>query len=144
MIELREMAVPEAMEAWPVAETFLIHAISDGVDKEDAMRLLKSKIFAGANSLWEIKENGQPVAYAVTIIYTPDGVVNTAQVYLATSWDKQILLEQLDQFEAWAIQRGVQYLEVVGRKGWERQLKPYGFQHSYTSLVKRVNQEELH
>jgi hypothetical protein len=144
MIKLKELGLSEAMEAWPTAEQFLVEAHDDDTDKADAMRVLKSKVFSGLNTLWEITDDGRPVAYGVTIIYTPDGISKTAQVYLATSTEMDLLLDQVDQFESWAIQRGVNYLEVIGRKGWERKLKPHGFNHSYTSLVKRVNQEELH
>jgi hypothetical protein len=139
-VELVEFTPAEAMLVWHEAEAYLSEAI-DSNDKPAFLRGIHSKVATGVNSLWAFHENEEVLGYAITIIYTPDGLTRTAQIYLASVIDKSNLLSQLDQFEVWAMRQDVDYIEVVGRRGWERMLKPYGFIHNYTSLTKRVTQE---
>lgn len=140
---LREISTVEAQRIWPDAEEYLVHAVDD-IDKEEFLRNLKAKVFAGMNTLWMIEdEDGQPLAYAVTVIFTPDGITKSIQIYMATGEDLDMFTSQIDQFTVWCIKRGVDFIEVVGRKGWEKVLRPLGFSHNYTSLLKRIS-EELH
>ena len=140
---LREVSTIEAQRIWGAAEEYLIHAVTD-MDKEEFLRNIKAKIFAGMNTLWVLEdENEVPVAYAVTVIFTPDGISKTVQIYMATAQSLAMFTEQLDQFTVWCIKREIDFIEVVGRKGWEKVLRPLGFRHNYTSLLKRIS-EELH
>jgi hypothetical protein len=139
----REIDQTEAPLLWREAEGFLSAAVIDS-DPTNYLRNVQARIFSGLNTLWKLEdEDGKAVAYVVTVIYSPDGLHRTVQLYLATSESLQHLLVQMDQFIAWALKNKVDYIEVVGRKGWEKALRPYGFSHNHTSLIKRIN-EELH
>lgn len=143
MNTLREISTVEAQRIWPAAEEYLIHAVDD-MDKENFLRMIKAKVFAGMNTLWVLEdENEEPIAYAITVIFTPDGISKSIQIYMATGRDLEIFTSQLDQFTVWCIKHEIDFIEVVGRKGWEKILKPLGFSHNYTSLLKRIS-EELH
>lgn len=138
-----EMSLSQAITIWPTAEEYLREAIIDE-DKDNFLRSLKAKVFAGICTLWELRDEFEEVlAYVITVLYSNDGKVKIAQLYMATTKDMQIFVEQMDQFESWARTSGVDLMEIVGRKGWERVLKPYGFTHNFTSLVKAVT-KELH
>lgn len=128
---------------WPEAEPFLRQALA-GVDPDEYLKDMKARIFAGINKLWAIEDaDGKAVAYAATITYTPDGISSTIQIYLASTISKELFTEQLAHFEAFAMQNNITYIEIVGRKGWEKVMKPHGFVFNYTSLLKRVT-KELH
>lgn len=142
MIKAIELAPQDAYSTWPAAELYLRRAVI-GLDPEGYLRNIQAKVFAGINTLWQIEDNEQVEAYAVTGLYTMDGLKTIAQLHLMTADDMEKILPLLDQFHVWAIKHGASWLEIVGRKGWERKLRPYGYRHEYTSVMKRVN-EELH
>ena len=45
--------------------------------------------------------------------------------------------------EAWAHRRGCKYVEVVGRKGWERRLAQFGYSHLQCTLIKELTYKGL-
>ena len=129
------------MSAWPEAEEFLRPAVTD--DKpEGYLRHVQSLVFSGIHTLWKMfDDDGETVAYGVVHIYTNDGIVKVAQMYLTTTTGLKHLLDNMDLFISWGIKHKVNYLEVIGRKGWEKVLRPYGFTHNQTSLIRRIPQE---
>jgi len=144
VINLKEASIIEAQMLWPEAEVHLREAVSEREeDPESFLRHLKARVFAGLHTLWILEDEGESVAYAVTVLYSPDGITNIAQIYMAQGRDLDLFLSQMDQFIAWTLRHEAHYIEVIGRKGWEKVLKPYGFTHNYTSLLRRIN-EELH
>jgi hypothetical protein len=95
-------------------------------------------------ALWRIEdEAGQALGWATTTIYTPDGDTKIVQIDLATGGSIDDFTEHLHEFEQWAHSHEIDYIEVVGRYGWMRRLAPLGFEHNFTSLLKRVY-KELH
>lgn len=144
MMELTALKQAEVGQYWPEAEQYLLTAVHASEDDPAAfMRQVKARVFAGINTLWVLRDEKTISAYAITILYSPDGVVNIAQIALAHAKDLEILLAQMDVFVTWAIGKKLDYIEVIGRKGWEKTLKPLGFRHNYTSLLRRIT-EELH
>jgi len=144
MITLRETSINEAQLLWPKAEEHLRQAISDNESDPDRyMMQLKAKIFSGVHALWVMEDEKKPVAYAITAVYSGDGIVTVAQIYLAQGKDLDMFLDKMDEFTVWALKNGAHFIEVIGRKGWERVLRPYGFKHNFTSLLRRIT-EELH
>ena len=108
------------------------------------MAQVKARVFAGMNQLWKVVDNlGRPIAWCTTFIYTADGNKTTAQINLATSDDMDLLVDKMPEFERWAMDKGYDYIEITGRLGWLRVMRNYGFEHNYTSLLKRVS-KELH
>ena len=140
MIEPRELNPIEVRHYWPEAELHLRRAVY-GADPDGYLRNVQAACFAGINTLWRIEESNELLAYVVTNIYTVDGIMRVAQLHLMTATDIEELLPLLDYFEVWVQKHQVDWIEVIGRKGWERMLKPYGFKHEYTSLLKRVTKE---
>ena len=140
-MKLKEISILEAPFLWDEAKEFLAKAVSDE-EPEDYLRQIKANVFAGTNTLWQISDDfEEPIGYAVSYIYTTDGVTNIVQISLAATDSLEQLLKQLDAFETWVEGIGADYIEVVGRKSWERILKPFGFNHNYTSLIKRAKRE---
>ena len=141
-MEARELNTYEVRQYWPEAELHLRQAVY-GCDPDRYMRNVQAACFAGINTLWRVEEGSELAAYVVTNIYTVDGLNNVAQIHLMTAEDMTEVLPLIDYFTIWAKQRGAEWVEVIGRKGWERALKPYGFIHEYTSVMKRIT-EEIH
>lgn len=137
---IEEIAV---YEAWPEAEEYLRKAI-DSEDNDKYVTQLKARIFGNMSQLWQVKDPDTGAkAYAVTSLNTNDGLVITAQIYIAAADDLESFVEHMDQFMSWALRHNASFIEIIGRKGWEKVLRPHGFTHNYTSLLKRIT-EELH
>lgn len=43
-----------------------------------------------------------------------------------------------DSVQELAREQGARQIFVSGRKGWERKLKPYGFEHAYTVIARDI------
>ena len=137
----REIMLAEIPSIWPEAREYLRDAVEDQ-DPDSFLRNVQAKIFAGLHTLWRIvDEAGELVGYVVTTIYTSDGVTKVAQIYMASGNDLDLLVQEMDHYIEWADARGVHLIEIIGRKGWEKILAPYGFKHNYTSLLRRVREE---
>ena len=137
----REITLAEIPSIWPEAREYLRDAVEDR-DPDSFLRDVQAKIFAGLHTLWRIvDEAGELVGYVVTTIYTSDGVTKIAQIYMASGNDLDLLVQEMDHYVEWADERGVHLIEIIGRKGWEKILAPYGFKHNYTSLMRRVREE---
>ena len=138
-MKVEELNIVEVRQYWPEAEEQLRRAVR-GMDPDRYMRNVQASVFSGVSTLWRI---GEDAAYVVTNMYTIDGLSTVAQIHLMTAEDMESILPLMDYFTIWAKKRGADWIEVIGRKGWERKLKPYGFNHEYTSLMKRII-EEIH
>lgn len=139
MNTLVQLTPLEAQFFWPEAEPFLRPAVHH-TDPEAYLQLIHSRIVGAVNQLWRISdEEGISKGYAVTELYTAGHQV-IAQIHMGAG-KLEDFLEQLDSFEYWAREQGAQTIQIIGRKGWEKIMKPFGFNHDYTSLTKRVNLE---
>ena len=140
-LQSREISLAEIPNVWPEAQKYLKAAVEDR-DPDSFLRSVQAKIFAGLHTLWRVVDDaGELVGYVVTTIYTPDGVTKIAQIYMASANDLSLLTRQMPHYLEWADKRGVHLIEIIGRKGWEKILAPYGFKHNYTSLLRRVREE---
>lgn len=140
-MEAKELDLLGVQRYWSEAESLLKRAVY-GADPDGYVRNVRAALFAGINTLWRIEESGVLSGYVVTNFYTVDGLSKVAQIHLMTVESMKEVLSLLDYFEVWAKTQGAEWVEVIGRKGWERVLKPYGFNHEYTSLLKRIT--EIH
>ncbi len=139
MSDIKELDMVEAQFHWKEAEAFLREAI-DRDDQDGYLLSMQARVFAGVNSLWQITEDSKTVGYAVTVVYTVTGLDRVVQIYLAGGDSLESFLEQFDYFVAWALKRDINFIEVQGRKGWEKVLRPLGFRHNYTSLLRRIDE----
>lgn len=138
MPSVRQLNVTEAMLVWPHAKEMLRAAIVSD-DPEQQLREIEAKVATGLETLWQLQdEKGKVTGYAITILYTTSGETVVAQLHVAAAAGLQLLTSHLDEFESWATGIGVDRLEVIGREGWARVLKPYGFSFDHVSLIKRV------
>lgn len=55
--------------------------------------------------------------------------------YAMENWLPNVLL----QFEEFADEHHCHFIELVGRRGWEQILKPYGYSHTYSTVTKPLD-----
>lgn len=140
-MKLNQIKQEQVYYMWDLAEDAIANALEESV-REQQLAGIKGRVFAGMSQLWNLEaEGGKYVAWATTTLYTGDGISSILQLNTANAEDLQKILPFLDQIELYARELGARYIEIVGREGWKRVLRPYGFQHNYTSVIKPVTKE---
>lgn len=105
---------------WPAAVVFLKPAIdrTQGRQSVDAVyKALKDEVY----QLWILHSNEDVTAAAVTHICIYHGGLKTLR-FLLMGGDKDGALKFLPQIEKLAKERDCAQVEVIGRRGWEREL----------------------
>jgi hypothetical protein len=107
---------------WLTARRFILPAL-----KDDAEADVVSSLNQGHSQLFE----GQRSAFVTQITPAP----RTIHAWLAGG-DLAELLSLVPGLEAYARAHGCQYATVNGRKGWDRALKPLGYERVGAELRK--------
>lgn len=98
---------------------------------------LCERIRDGRFKLWFLTPGkGRIDAVFLTAMYTQQN----GRLILSLSWaggqDVVDVADLISVFEAYARMQGCWAIEVIGRKGWERVLRPHGYGHFFTGLLK--------
>lgn len=140
---IKEVPLVQVGLVWDEAEPYLRRAV-DSVATEEYLAFIKGRLFTGMEQLWQLRDDiGEILGYATTSIYTRNGLTTTVVINLGVANELEAFVSYLSGFEVWAKGKNIDYIEVVGRKGWEKVLRSEGFEHNYTSLIKPVI-KELH
>jgi len=121
---------------WTRVEPILQRAVQRGrghYTTRDIFALIQK----GEQQLWTITEDGRIIAGLVSEVrFSPAGR-GTLTVYCAAGKEvRRWLPRAIGVISSYAHQRGCSELRVVGRRGWQRYLKPYGFFQESIVLVK--------
>ncbi len=141
-MKMNKLEPVEILTHWEEVESFLRPAIIG--DADVTLTAIRTHAIGQLKQIWKFSDDsGKTTGYAVTEIYTPDGDTITAQIHFAAADDISFLTNHLDHFEHWAREAGANQIEIIGRKGWEKIMRPLGFIHNYTSLTRHIA-KELH
>lgn len=87
--------------------------------------------------LWAVRANRETLGSVITEIYdTAAG--KTAAMPVVGGKDLASWVHLLSVVEAWARHHGCVRLEGVGRAGWERALRPYGWEKIAVTVAKTL------
>lgn len=128
----------EIQALWPWAAPWLDKAIGEEGSLYD-LGVIKSWLESGQLQLWIAEDGpGVPIAFLVTEVVTegPDKVLSLRWI---GGREMEKWLGFLKAIEYVAMWNKVTKIEVYGRKGWERTLKPYGYTFKSIVLGKRLN-----
>jgi hypothetical protein len=92
----------------------------------------------GGVQLWLLTSDDTPVCFMATQFYRTQ---NRAifQIFWAYGMDLQPMFPLLsDAFDSFAAKHGAEKIEIQGRKGFERWLRPFGFELDYCTYSRRV------
>lgn len=132
----------EALEdAWIQAMPWIAKAI----DKEDYLadlQYIQTQLRRGFMQLWAIQDTrkqNQPICFLITEIrQTPDSDERIAVIRWCSGENMFEWLEDIAILENLATQIGCTDVEVWGRVGWSKVLKPYGFTKKWEVLSKSI------
>lgn len=97
---------------------------------------LRRDVLSGDRQLWVIRDD-EIVAAFLTHINTSYGV-SYGVIAFAGGSGHEDWVEIVEPVSDWLRCEGAQFLEIIGRKGWERPLKKYGFEFAEIKLRKKL------
>lgn len=122
---------------WEKLAPWILIAVGADATHEDAT-WLKDRAHAGLLHIWvgeTLKEEIEMVLVTEPIHFAGKSTLVLRWVAGSRAFD---FLQDLATLEMWAKHHGFEHMHVCGRKGWERELAPYGFTHEFTTLGKSL------
>lgn len=125
---------------WPMVAPWIARAIGAD-DTEEDLAIIKHKACNNVAQIWLGKT---PKEGDIDLVFVTEGMILDNIPTLVIRWltaDKvEDCLIDFGLLENWALHSGYKRLQVWGRRGWERKLKPLGFTHSFTVMNKFIEQ----
>lgn len=140
-IHLTCLTIAEVDYHWPHIRSMLVQ-VPHIWAAECTLDGLYIDALSGDIQIWAVGR-GMFEMVIFTKIYTTR-VSRVAQIFLALGTMRPGYIERFTfSFEKWAIDLGVEDLEVVGREGWERLLKPLGGKRVHSTFRRKVDRMKV-
>lgn len=121
---------------WPLARPEVKRALSRTEDlrtPESVYRLLET----GDLQMFVILRNAEPSLWVLTHIYDAPAA-KVGSFFLVAGGDLPENLLEIDYWHGWFRRNGCGYVEISGRTGWARALKPHGYELITVNLRKKL------
>lgn len=139
MRQYRKLAA-EAIEAnWATLAPWIAQSIFDSSVPAELAEI-KAKLIEGKMQVWFATRDQSMQFILVTEGFRIDGL-NTLVLRMAVGFDVDLLLPDFHLLENWARNAGFSQIQVWGREGWKRKLRPLGFRFGYTCLTKELDRK---
>lgn len=134
-LELYPIHPNDAPYIWGQVEGFIQGALDTSPSGITTDRILQD-IENTDRQLWIIRDREIKAAFVTHINEFYGEAVGT--IAFAGGSDAVDWIEIVDPVADWLKSQGVKRMTIVGRKGWERLLKPYGFEFEEQIIGKRL------
>lgn len=140
---LAGMVLPQHLESiWPKMAPWIVQAMQ-GSGEIDPLALdrLKDDIAKGTCQLWGVLDEDEEILAAAV---TGTGFVGGRAAVVIRYLSGTVMAEWINaiaMIERWAMDHDFELVEVWGRPGWIKALKPHGYRHAFHVLEKNVRQE---
>lgn len=131
---------PEHFDLAPARCFDDIKQVVDLANGERDMGHVCAALASGENQLWVYwDEQSEHIGTVVTRIIDFDAMRACVIEYCAGPANAvQDYFNHIEEIETWARYNGCQETRIVGRKGWRRVLRDYGYEHQYEVLGKKL------
>lgn len=134
--ELRGVPSTQVDLVWTPVKHF-IQAALDRTEGEMSINDVYNSLLDKDMQLWVLLDGLHVIGALVTQILAFPNV--TACRYVAMGGDVHGDFEEItDIVEQWAATQGCHRMEIVGRPGWARALKDFGYHQAYSYVTKRI------
>lgn len=137
MIRLVPKAAPIAETTRAAVSGWLSAALARCAASETLADVIAS-LQDRTRQLWLIEKDGHTTGAVVTEVYETQRGRTCAVPYAGGVEMPATIKVVLDTVEAWARSEGCVRLEVDGRRGWERMLKPHGWEPRLVRMAKEL------
>jgi len=121
---------------WMTIAPWIAQAIEGSRVAQD-LEQIKTRAMNGSMQIWV---GAMPKSKNVSLVLVTEAIlideVPMLVLRMLAGVDIDECLPDMAMIENWATNKGFHSLQIWGRKGWERKLKPLGFRHEYTILSK--------
>lgn len=122
---------------WPLVSSFLESAL-EHTDGEIGLQDIRSDIANHDRQLWVIKNDDVYIAAVVTQIYSYNSGKKIGEVTMAGGSRHDLWDHFTDVVGEWFKDQGCQFIDIIGRPGWQRLYKERGFRLAYVQLRKNL------
>lgn len=128
-------------KAWPHVAPWILQAVEGG-NLEGQMEQIREELLRGGAQLWVGGLFPEIKMVLVTEGMTLDNVPTLVlRMYAGAEVEENI--PHLAVVEQWAVQNGYSAIQVWGRLGWRKKLRPLGYKTDYLVMSKSLK-KELH
>lgn len=122
-------------QVWHLVAPYIAQAIGDS-DTWSDLDAIKQKAKNGYATVWI----GRDQEKQIDVVFVTEPWILDGRKALVIRWlcgkNLKEWLPDLEYLEDWAMANGFQAMQVWGRPGWVRVLKPLGYKHEFTVLSK--------
>lgn len=138
MIQIVPVPQAKAHKVWVYCKPYIEQALKH-TDGEWSIDTIRNSVFNGKRHLWGILDNGALIAAITTRVdFYPDcgkiGIIDFAGGKKMQKWWSPFT----DLAEAYFKSEGCLFMDIAGRKGWERLHTAKDFKHRYTIIRKDI------
>lgn len=129
---------------WNMVEPFIKDAI---VNQDDVVDLdyIRNRAMQGSCQIW-VGQN--PVTNEIDLVLVSESIHSNGKNVLILRWASGKNMDEwffdIGLLENWAKEKGFDEIEVWGRRGWERKLRPLGYTHRFTVISRNLNEIGVH
>lgn len=127
-------------EYWPAARRLLLDA-KHTWEEFATLDIIHNWIVNNVMQLWIVHGDEEGIRLALLTEFYMWPKVKMGRIRWIAGEGLDQALPLLDAVEMWMKRHGAQKVEIIGRRGWERKLKPYGYE--FHSVCLHKNLEEL-
>lgn len=124
---------------WPVLAPWLIQALGE-TDSWQDIGQLREEAERGTTQLWVAQHK---LTQDILMVCITEGMNLNGKPTLVIRWlggrHPEMWLDDIGIIERWAAIQGFHKVEVWGRAGWNKMLKPHGYREIYRVLEKIVD-----
>ena len=127
----------EAIDSyWPIVKCLISSALDHSCGELSTQDVYK-RLHEETMGLLVVHDNGIKAACVVDFIDYPQ-ITALRVVALSGSGMDEWLSDLLDFLDKWAVENNMSRIEQMGREGWVRKLKNFGYEKRYTFMTKEL------
>lgn len=136
-----EIAIPklEILDAvWPEVEPYFQLAVDESNGEID-IKSIKSKVLKKELLVATIFEDGDLIAVCSFEITNFESGKRVLSIHTAGGSKQELWVKKIDEMASeLAKMHNCSHVYIIGRKGWEKIMKPLGYNHTNTIIAKEV------
>ena len=137
-LHLKQVETHEIFNEWSAIDRLLNYA-SGYWEEHYTLEQLRQMLLAGLMQFWHLRRDGEDEPYLGALLQINEyGKKKVMRILWLGGETYDGMMDFLWVLELWAAKLGCKDLEVAGRDGFERLLKPYGFEKTHVVLRKRL------
>lgn len=137
MTRLEPTPVPDVPAIWPKIRPYIVRALTrgDGWWTEEELYEYAS---IGQMAVWQIKDGDRIIGVCMAEVEDWPSGKRVATIACFSADDGSTIDRHLAEVEAWARMKAAHELQMRGREGWKRRLKPHGYELCMVTLRKAL------